>query len=178
MMNLLIVFMVSGIWHGANWTYVIWGTLHGIYLVLAIMKNQWCDRIGLTPKFESSKLIAFGNKFLTFHLALFAWIFFRASSVNDAFTIIKQITHCHVSIPALKSSFLVFVTNPAYIGRLGVFLLILALFIWVDPKMDNLIKRRIIIPSPIVKYALYSFILVSIILFGFFGEVQFIYFQF
>ena len=178
MVNLLIVFMVSGIWHGANWTYVVWGALHGIYLVLAIWKNEWCDRMGLTPKLESSKLIAFGNKFLTFHLALFAWIFFRASSVNDAFTVIKHIAHFHFSMPALRNSFMVFVSNPAYLGRLWFFLGVLALFIWVDPVMDKVIKRRINITSPVLKYAVYSFILAGIILFGFFGEVQFIYFQF
>ncbi len=177
-MNLLIVFMVSGIWHGANWTYVIWGALHGLYLVFAIFKNQWLDRLGLSQKLESSKLVSIVNVVLTFHLALFAWIFFRATSVADAFTVIREIAHTHLSFNELKNSFLVFAKNPGNLGRLWFFIGILLVFLWSDPKMDKIAKRRIVIPYPFLKYSLYSLILASIILFGFFGEVQFIYFQF
>ncbi len=177
-MNLLIVFMVSGIWHGANWTYVIWGALHGLYLVFAIFKNQWLDRSELSTKIESSKLVSIVNVLLTFHLALFAWIFFRATSVADAFTVIREIAHTHLSFNALKNSILVFAKNPGNVGRLWFFIGILVVFLWSDPKMDKIVKSRIVIPSRLLKYSLYSLILASIILFGFFGEVQFIYFQF
>lgn len=176
--NLFLVFMISGIWHGANWTYVIWGGLHGLYLVLAIFKDDWCNRKGLTTRLENSKWIGFTNKMFTFHLALFAWIFFRAVSVSDSFTIIKNIAHLEFSIPLLRESLLVFVGNAGNFGRFAFYMLILAAFIWADPHMDKLVKNRIAIPSRILKYSLYSLILASIVLFGFFGEVQFIYFQF
>ena len=178
MFNLLFVFTISGIWHGANWTYVIWGALHGTYLVLAIFKDEWFDRKGLTAKLESSKFISFSNKVFTFHLALFAWIFFRATSVHDAFSVIKNIAHMHISAADLNASCLVLVKSVANLGRLAFFLFILVIFIWVDPKMDKIIKNKVILTSPFVKYSLCSLILASIILFGFFGEVQFIYFQF
>ncbi len=178
LLNLLVVFMISGIWHGANWTYVIWGALHGFYLIFAILKNDWLEKLGFNTKLESSKLISLSNKFITFHLALFAWIFFRATSVSDAFAVVNNIGHVHFSIQELKDSFLVLVNKPANVGRLWFFLIVLFTFIWADPFMDKIVKNKILIPSRFLKYSLYSLILASIVLFGFFGEVQFIYFQF
>ncbi len=178
MFNLLFVFMVSGIWHGANWTYVIWGALHGSYLVLAIFKDEWCDRIGITKRFEDSKIISFSNKLITFHLALFAWIFFRATSVDDAFSVLTNISHLHISIHSISSSLITLVKISSNLGRLLFFFGVLGAFLLVDPYMDKLIKSRVTLPSAFAKYSLCSIILVSIILFGYFGEVQFIYFQF
>lgn len=73
--NILITFLVSGLWHGANWTFVIWGGLHGLYLVL---ERLLCRKrsIGTIP---------------TFLAVCFAWIFFRAATVADAFTAIRHI---------------------------------------------------------------------------------------
>jgi len=87
--NLFITFLVSGLWHGANWTFVVWGALHGFYLVFAIVsepsRKKIADQLGI------SKIPALHN-FLqiatTFALAVFAWIFFRANNITDAFTLI------------------------------------------------------------------------------------------
>ena len=84
--NVMITMGVSGLWHGANWTYVIWGLLHGIYQVLGDLfspiKKKLC-------KVLNAKTESFSFKFLeiaiTFILVDFAWIFFRASSVKNAF---------------------------------------------------------------------------------------------
>ena len=73
--NIMITFLVSGLWHGANWTYVIWGGLHGLYLVL---ERLFCRK---RPP----------GRLLTFCAVCFAWIFFRASTVADAFTVIGRI---------------------------------------------------------------------------------------
>jgi D-alanyl-lipoteichoic acid acyltransferase DltB (MBOAT superfamily) len=90
--NLFFVFLVSGLWHGANWTYIIWGALNGFYLVFAIMtqgvRNKINDITGIHhhPKFHHLLQIL-----TTFALSCFAWVFFRANNVNDAFTIIGKI---------------------------------------------------------------------------------------
>jgi alginate O-acetyltransferase complex protein AlgI len=177
MFNLFFVFMVSGIWHGANWTYVIWGALHGVYLIFGILKDDAVKRwnIGITE--EKSIFIKGINVLITFHLALFAWIFFRAETVTDAFTIINKIfSSLHIS--DFYKSLVFFVGNPNYAGKIIFHLLLITCFVALDPIMDQVVKQRIQIRSSVFKLALYSMILASLILFGFFGEVQFIYFQF
>lgn len=177
MMNQFIVFMVSGIWHGANWTYVIWGSLHGLYLMAAILKDQWLESNNLLERSRSKWLQPF-NVFITFHLALFAWIFFRANSVDDAYTVIGRIAHGTYTVADFKNALAYFSGSRESIGG-QVYLIFLAIvFLMIDPVMDRLVKRRITIRNPFYQYAIYSAILASILLFGFFGEVHFIYFQF
>ena len=80
-LNLMITFLVSGIWHGAAWTFVIWGVIHGIY-----------QCIGRALKSFNEKIPGWIRICFTFCLITFAWIFFRAESVKDCFTIIKRIS--------------------------------------------------------------------------------------
>jgi len=91
-LNLFLVFLVSGLWHGANWTFIIWGALNGFYLVFAIITKdirfKFNQIIGLN-KFP--KIYNFVQILLTFLLSSFAWIFFRANTVGDAFHIVSQI---------------------------------------------------------------------------------------
>ena len=177
MLNLFLVFMISGIWHGANWTYVIWGSLHGLYLIVGILKDdlfakkKWVDAIPVAL----SKPV---NMLITFHLALFAWIFFRAASLQDAHTIVNKILHLDLSVGEFKNSLIYMVSGHNRIGKIIFHIMLLALFIFGDPIMDKIVKNKIKIKSSAVKMILYSLILASIIIFGFFGEVQFIYFQF
>jgi alginate O-acetyltransferase complex protein AlgI len=83
--NLLIVFIVSGLWHGASWTFVIWGTLHGVYYILSIategLRNKFVHTIGL-PKLPGIHKVI--RTILTFLLVSFAWIFFRAETTGQA----------------------------------------------------------------------------------------------
>lgn len=84
--NLFVTFLVSGIWHGANLTFVLWGSLHGLYQIVGIEKNR------LLPKVNVSKrLHTVFNCLVTFVLVMFAWIFFRANDLHSAFSIIAKI---------------------------------------------------------------------------------------
>ena len=84
--NLFVTFLVSGIWHGANLTFVLWGSLHGLYQIVGIEKNR------LLPKVNVSKrLHTVFNCLVTFVLVMFAWIFFRANDLHSAFSIIEKI---------------------------------------------------------------------------------------
>ena len=177
MFNLFFVFLVSGIWHGANWTYVIWGALHGIYLMAAIVKDDMIEKAGLKKHAYASWTKPF-NIFITFHLALFAWIFFRANSVQDAFTIIERIPQGNYSAQGIRDALAYFSGTPNNIGNQVFNCLMAVAFLAVDPVMDRIAKRRIELSRPLYRYALYSAILAGIVLFGFFGEVHFIYFQF
>ena len=90
--NLFIVFMVSGLWHGANWTYVIWGGLNGIFQIIGDLYKPIRDRMQTILGLDRG---AFSHKLLkivaTFVLVDFTWIFFRASTITDAMTAIRNI---------------------------------------------------------------------------------------
>lgn len=81
LLNLMIVFVVSGLWHGANWTFVIWGALHGGYLVIETI---------LSRLFKVN-IPVFLRILITFFLVYFAWIFFRANSLDDAIYIASHL---------------------------------------------------------------------------------------
>ncbi|MBE6703661.1 MAG: MBOAT family protein [Ruminococcaceae bacterium] len=84
MINIMIVFTVSGLWHGANMTFVLWGALHGFYQIIGRVtlkaRNGFIGKIGLS---EESSVIKAWRTFFTFVLVTFAWIFFRANSISD-----------------------------------------------------------------------------------------------
>lgn len=177
MLNLFLVFLISGIWHGANWTYIVWGALHGIFLMIAIIKDDVLERKGI--KFsKNNKFINWSNVFITFQLTSFAWIFFRANSIQDAFTIIEKISRINFSLTSFLDSVSVLADNPKNFSRTLFIMLLMGIFYLIDPFIDKVIKGKILLPKAYMKYALYSFIVASILLFGFFGEVSFIYFQF
>jgi alginate O-acetyltransferase complex protein AlgI len=177
MFNLFIVFLISGIWHGANWTYVIWGALHGIYLMVAILKDDFIEKNGLTRHTERTWVKPL-NIFITFHLALIAWVFFRANNVEDAFTIFRRLPEADYSLSGFRDALVYFSGTPNNIGNQVYNCFMAVAFLAIDPVMDKIAKRRIQLQTPVFRYALYSAILAGIVLFGFFGEVHFIYFQF
>ena len=92
LMNVMIVFLVSGLWHGAAWTFVIWGALHGFYQIIGTLtaapRRALISRCGLT---EHSPLVVWVRRVNTFILVTFAWIFFRANSISDAFSLIRTL---------------------------------------------------------------------------------------
>jgi D-alanyl-lipoteichoic acid acyltransferase DltB (MBOAT superfamily) len=87
--NLFITFLVSGLWHGAEWTFVIWGALHGFYLIFAIwtakLREQANGFLGIS---RNPAVYRIAQTLVTFVLVYFSWIFFRANNTQDAFLII------------------------------------------------------------------------------------------
>jgi alginate O-acetyltransferase complex protein AlgI len=153
--NLLVTFIVSGFWHGANWTFIIWGTLHGLYLVVEKSLSN----------IKVPKVIAIFNVFV---LTNFAWIFFRASSTSEAFKIIGKIF-----TPS---------RNPLYLGDKGIFFFsILSILILLlhdimaefKPRIELFNNERVI-----VRYSSILFLIIYTIAVGVFDNSQFIYFQF
>lgn len=94
--NLLITFVISGLWHGAAWTFVIWGFLHGVGIIL----NRRLDQV----RWYSQHCPKVVKQLLVFGFTCFAWIFFRAATVEDAFVIVGRIFTApwtQVGVPAL-----------------------------------------------------------------------------
>jgi D-alanyl-lipoteichoic acid acyltransferase DltB (MBOAT superfamily) len=90
--NLFITFLISGLWHGADWTYIIWGALHGSYLVLSVLTEPfWRYFSSLTRLNRLPRLKTVFATLTTFSLVTFAWIFFRAASLSDALYIVRHL---------------------------------------------------------------------------------------
>ena len=92
--NLMIVFLCSGLWHGANWTYIIWGGLNGIYQVIGRVTKPWRTRlmvrIGMKTESFSHRVL---QSLITFVLIDIAWVFFRANTLGDAMHILGSVFH-------------------------------------------------------------------------------------
>ncbi len=153
--NLLIVFALSGLWHGANWTFVIWGGLNGLYLITETL---------IRKHIPSFKLPAILQWILTFVLICLTWIFFRSANVSDAFEVIKRIA---------SSSFSQTVHTPYSFGEM-LFCWLLVLFL--------LLKEKFQVTPPVSSTRLFYPYLAGVVLLtyllGFFNYAQFIYFQF
>lgn len=90
--NLFLVFIISGFWHGANWTFIIWGALHGFYSIFALVTKDTRNRInkalGLSKVQWLDNTL---NVLIVFALVTISWIFFRANNVQDAFYMIQKL---------------------------------------------------------------------------------------
>jgi D-alanyl-lipoteichoic acid acyltransferase DltB (MBOAT superfamily) len=170
--NLFLVFMVSGLWHGASWNFVIWGALHGCFLVAANFIHK------VAPTFAKRNLL---NILLTFFLVNIAWIFFRATTFSDAMDITQSIfgiggdSYFTLARRDLAG-------NATYLGMalwkfISVILLVSLLFI-----ADQLLEKGWL-PSwyrkpTVIKWATYYALILIILTLGVFDMNQFIYFQF
>ena len=158
--NLFFVFVVSGFWHGANWTFLIWGFLHGIYLIIAQLKDKYIfKRIRKANWFENLVSMIF-----IFIIADFAWIFFRANNVTDAFAIIGKISTLSFENPILSP----------YNSFENIFCLIVIGVLYIKefylPVIDTKSNVRFWFIFVLLGFLSY--------IFGVFNSNQFIYFQF
>ena len=92
--NLLIVFAISGIWHGANWTFAIWGLLHGLFLIAELA-------LGLGAKTSPSRVGTWMRRLVVFNLTSLAWVFFRAADVTTAAFVLRRIATAFASRRAI-----------------------------------------------------------------------------
>ncbi len=167
--NLFIVFLISGLWHGANWTFVIWGALNGFYLIVALVTSKLrtqLNRISHLDKFP--KTLVFLQVLITFSLSCFAWIFFRANTVSDAFHIIRKIFSLSGHVYSNNPSMMLF-------SIFGILFLLL-----VEIKQEYFQSKFSFFNNPrwIVRNLSYALLIILILLIGVFDGGQFIYFQF
>ena len=172
--NLLAVFIVSGLWHGANWTFAIWGLLNGVYQVVEIATAGIRNRIATTirmPRLLGSIL----SGLLTFHLVLVSWVFFRASSFQDAQTVYTKVW---TALPNLGGMLVALPSKANYDEIvLAVVLIIVLMSIELVDEHRGLwegLKTR----PRVVRWGFYYAILAALVLFGKWGFTQFIYMQF
>lgn len=180
--NIMIIFLTSGLWHGANWTYVIWGGLNGIFQVVGAqtlgLRKKIKSAAGIREDSWSWKMLA---TVITFLLVDFTWIFFRADNIGAAFSMIRQMFSgfrpwvlIDGSLYSMGLSFIDF-----WIGLAAIAVLL---------AVDILHYKKIHIREWIVKqnlwfrWGVYLLAVYSILIFGYYGPnfdaAQFIYFQF
>ncbi|MBN1581575.1 MAG: MBOAT family protein [Anaerolineae bacterium] len=90
-LNLFVVFLASGLWHGANWTFVIWGALHGIYIVLEVWSKKARDAVARRLHIERTAVRTILSTTTTFILVTLAWVFFQARSVSYALLLLRNL---------------------------------------------------------------------------------------
>ena len=88
--NLIITFLVSGLWHGANWTFVVWGALHGFYQVIGQLTLRFRNRIKAKLHIRKNFVGKIISTLITFGFVSVGWVFFRANTISDAFYILSH----------------------------------------------------------------------------------------
>lgn len=167
-LNIVVTFTVSGLWHGANWTFVLWGLLHGLYYLPAMILNLPKEKGGIVAE---GKLLPSVTETIrmavTFALVLFAWVFFRADSMSAALGYIGRFITGPFYDPACWHS------QYALVVLLSVFLLAVE---WIQRERQHALEFHEL--GTVGRWAIYVTGMLAILLLGNFGEVDFIYFQF
>ena len=178
--NLFAVFLLSGLWHGASWTFVVWGALHGFYLVAEGLtqpaRAALARGLGLAAR---PRLLHGLGVAATLALVAYAWIFFRANSLADAWYVSTHLFQGWGQLTRHEAVLTVghFLLN--YPPEAAVTLAAVALLLAVDLRLElPALAARWGRPVPAVRWAGYAALLLAILLFGFFNSTQFIYFQF
>jgi alginate O-acetyltransferase complex protein AlgI len=165
--NTFIIFLLSGFWHGANWTFIAWGALNALYFMPLLLQNK--NRRHLETAAEGRMFPSareFFSIVITFAMTTLAWIFFRSESMAQALSILRRIfSRSSVNVPEIDQLWLIPV------------LLIFIVVEWIG-RSDKYAIERLLIKTPwVVRWSFYYGLSIMILLLS--GEEkQFIYFQF
>ncbi len=163
--NIFIIFLVSGFWHGANWTFLVWGGLNALYFLPLMLSNKNRKNIDSIGTFFPS-LREFLQMGFTFLITVIAWIFFRAESVHHALDYLKRmLSDTLFSIPTLRPS------------DVMLYILILVVVEWFGREKEHALQNLEKYVGRPLRWLVYFAIAMVILLYS--GEEQeFIYFQF
>lgn len=161
--NTFIIFLISGFWHGANWTFIIWGAFHALFflpLILLGKNRKYTDNIASNRSFPTFKELL--QILLTFLLATFGWIIFRSDDITQAMQFFRGIFNISIiSIPMISKCF--------------IFIAIMLIVEWINRNNEH--EFQIQSRYRVVRYIIYYTIMLSIVLLSTQQET-FIYFQF
>jgi len=163
LINILIVFLVSGLWHGANWTFLIWGGLFGLIYLIESFTNK------VFPVEKSYKAFSFTHLILaakTFIIVTFIWIFFRSQSLSDALHLIKLL-YLNIGISSASLSI------PVITWLLLLLFVISDIFLY-NKRFDSWVEKF----NLFLRWSVYGVLIFTIIVFAGVDNFPFIYFQF
>lgn len=180
--NIMIVFLVSGLWHGANWSYVVWGGLNGLYQVVGAIFTPVREKMKKTIRVKKNSIpMMVLYMAITFVFVDFAWIFFRADTMQHAFGVIGSILHMNDPVLLANGTLYDFgLSKPNFIV-LGVALVIL-LFADICKYWGIVVRRKILESNIVIRWTVTITAILGILVFGIWGSgysaTNFIYFQF
>jgi alginate O-acetyltransferase complex protein AlgI len=167
--NIMITMLLGGLWHGANWTFIFWGGLHGTYLILERIFGNLLKQNHLFPVEKNAGIISkIGCGIIVYSGVCFAWIFFRSPDFNIAIIFIKGIlAFDNMSIGTLINKF--------WILKGVIMILALVVFELFNIKVEFV---KLLDKAPILRPTFYAIAIWMICILGTFSENSFIYFQF
>ncbi len=170
--NIIIIFLVSGFWHGPNWTFIIWGLIHALlFLPLLLFNRNRANMEIIAHDRMLPSIIDILRILTTFFLVTLAWVFFRAETVGDAFVYLSGIFDKSVlTMPSFEDGY-----KMIYLWLIfGVFLLIE----WLGRRGKHALERIDAIKYRVVRWSIYSFLIFVIGMYMRSEDIPFIYFQF
>ena len=168
--NVLVVFLVSGLWHGANWTFVLWGLIHGFFNILEDSLKTF------TKQFRNNFIYRNLRRLITFIIAIISFVIFRSNNIGQAREFLLGILR--------RQGSTIDIDKALYLKDAGVLFCALAVLLFVDIFTYNKIKLVDIIEKQAlyIRWLIYLALIVVTVIFGVYGpgysEIQFIYFQF
>ena len=184
--NLLAAFLISGLWHGANWTFVVWGLLHGAYIIVS---HTIENIVGTTGKsfqaLVNSQWVRAAQTLFVFFLVAFAWIFFRANNLSDAWYITTHIAKDSRTYLYILTNDGIFALLPAILRQLeavgfhvtDVVITLVSLAAMFGMEYVNRAKN-VFYSSPLYNWSMYGLVTLAIFNLSIIQIVPFIYFQF
>jgi D-alanyl-lipoteichoic acid acyltransferase DltB (MBOAT superfamily) len=180
LINIFLVFVISGLWHGAAYNFLIWGSIHGFYQIYENstqnLRSKVWNKIGL----DKTPTQSFIKWFITMFVVLISWVFFRAQSLSDSLYIISKISNDFLSLE-------IFNNIPQMFGRtnIGIIRLGVVIFAIIILELSQVFEEKLgfdVLNLPRkfykIQWIVYYIIIFVVILFGYFGQSEFIYFQF
>jgi alginate O-acetyltransferase complex protein AlgI len=177
--NLFFTFLVSGFWHGANWTFIAWGALHGMYLMVGNFtrpyRRQLLNRLKIP---QNNRLVILFEVMFVFLLVCITWIYFRAANMAQANAMVATILGGVVNGSIFHFSMADILAGFTFTDIIMNFLLIVMLLLL--EKLHSSVNLSLLVKKqhPALRFAVYTSICLTIIFFGRFGSKEFIYFQF
>jgi D-alanyl-lipoteichoic acid acyltransferase DltB (MBOAT superfamily) len=177
-LNILMVFAVTGLWHGAAWTFIIWGMMHGLYMIGGMFWSWIVEKIKLLNRIKGTVVFKFVEILITFHLVVFAWIFFRANSTTDAFYVVSNIFRNLDSWQA-SGQLLNGVGISTFDLRVSVISILFMIIFHVLQRNYVRISDYISNLKVVSRWSFMYLLIMAVLLFGVFEkEVPFLYFRF
>jgi D-alanyl-lipoteichoic acid acyltransferase DltB (MBOAT superfamily) len=130
-LNLMITMLLGGLWHGAGWTFVVWGGLHGLYLMINHGWLAFCQRQPSLKQVTVTKIWSFTSQLLTFGAVVISWVFFRARNLNDAFVILHSMFSVKDYFHAGQA--MQYITLAGWLWIVG-----LLVIVWIAPNTQQL----------------------------------------
>jgi alginate O-acetyltransferase complex protein AlgI len=174
--NVLIIFIVSGFWHGASWNFIVWGALNAVLMLPLVLLGS--NRKNLSIAAADAVLPSFKEFFqiaLTFSFTCLAWIFFRANNLTDAMVYCKNMIAGLYNFDSYLASLRYLSGNVSW--SVLFFTVVMIVFEWVGRRDKYALEKMLLNKKVWLRWSVYYFLLIAIVYFGG-SEQEFIYFQF